>query len=160
MTDALKTLLIGIGNPLRGDDGVGWRVAADLAEAAPSDDVEVLCCHQLTPELAETLSRVDRAFFIDADVGLAPGEVRCTPLAPAPSTEPLSHRLEPAALLGLAGALYGRCPAAHLVAIGPESLDAGEGLSATVERALAAGVRLLYFYIARGRWQGETPEWV
>lgn len=38
------TLVIGLGNPLAGDDGIGWHVADTLAgDAQLPDDVEVVC---------------------------------------------------------------------------------------------------------------------
>ena len=33
-----RLLIIGYGNPLRGDDGLGWRAAEDLAREFPNDD--------------------------------------------------------------------------------------------------------------------------
>ena len=32
----MKTLIIGLGNPILGDDGVGWRVAEEVAQRLPS----------------------------------------------------------------------------------------------------------------------------
>jgi len=55
-----KRLVIGIGNPLRGDDGVGtWLAeqAAVLTAAEPDGPVAVRSVQQLTPELAEELGR-------------------------------------------------------------------------------------------------------
>jgi hydrogenase maturation protease len=45
------TLLIGYGNPLRGDDGLGWQVADQVARDADKS-IKVVATHQLTPELA------------------------------------------------------------------------------------------------------------
>src|SRR5689334_3921419 len=99
-----RTLVVGIGNPLRQDDGVGRRIAEALAG---------LSSHQLTVELAEPLSRVDRAVFIDAaDTGDPPGTVSCRVLYPAEAALTLSHHLTPSVLLALARHLYGRCPEA------------------------------------------------
>ena len=64
-----RSLVIGIGNPLRGDDGIGWRLAARLP-ARPG--LAVRCRQQLTPELAADLAVVDRLLLLDAWV--APGE--------------------------------------------------------------------------------------
>jgi len=50
--DAARVLVIGYGNTLRGDDGLGQRAAEALAQRALPDGVEVLSCHQLTIELA------------------------------------------------------------------------------------------------------------
>ena len=57
------SLVIGIGNPLRGDDGIGWRLAAGLA-ARPG--LAVRCQQQLTPELAAELAAVERLLLLDA----------------------------------------------------------------------------------------------
>ena len=47
-----RVLIIGYGNPLRADDGVGWQAARRLAELRQDEFVETLALHQLTPELA------------------------------------------------------------------------------------------------------------
>lgn len=65
------TLIIGYGNPLRGDDGLGWHVAQRLAAVLPQHRARIEVCHQLTPELAEPISRADLVIFIDAE-DLAP----------------------------------------------------------------------------------------
>lgn len=63
-------LVIGIGNPLRGDDGVG-RWLAERAEQLPpgtptGDPPLVRTVQQLTPELAAELTDARRVLFIDA----------------------------------------------------------------------------------------------
>ena len=60
------SLVIGIGNPLRSDDGIGWRLAAQLPAGA---GLGVRCRQQLTPELAEELAAVERVLFLDAWLG-------------------------------------------------------------------------------------------
>ena len=79
----MTVLIIGYGNPLRGDDGVGWRVAEAVAAALPDGAAEVLTVHQLTPELAELMSRADRVIFIDAAAEGEAGEVSCFALKSA-----------------------------------------------------------------------------
>ena len=59
-------LVIGYGNPLRGDDGVGWRVAEEAAALLPDPPVTVLTVQLLTPELADPISRSDLLILIDA----------------------------------------------------------------------------------------------
>ena len=39
----MKTLILGLGNPLLGDDGVGWRVAEQVRLHVANPDVEVDC---------------------------------------------------------------------------------------------------------------------
>lgn len=129
------TLIFGIGNPLRADDGFGWRLADELAELLP-EGVEVYAYHQLTPELAELLHGVALAIFLDVEIGVPPGVVRSLPVTPATSAEAFSHRLNPAALLTLTRQLYGQAPAAYAVSVGAADLSYGTALSDTVEAAL------------------------
>ncbi len=60
------SLVIGLGNPLRSDDGIGWRLAAQLPARA---GLVVRCRQQLTPELAEDLAAAERVLLLDACLG-------------------------------------------------------------------------------------------
>jgi hydrogenase maturation protease len=122
---------------LRGDDGVGWQAAVWLAEQLPSTAVSVLACHQLTPELAEPISRAERVIFIDAAVEGVPGELHGRPVTAEAVTEgAFSHHQTPGGLLALAELLYGRKPQAHLFTITGHSFGYEECLSATVTAVL------------------------
>jgi len=76
-----RLLILGYGNPLRGDDGVGWHAVHRLRERSAELDADVMSCHQLTPELAEAVSRAERVIFIDARVGPTPGTVEVSEVA-------------------------------------------------------------------------------
>lgn len=130
-----RILILGYGNPLRGDDGLGWRAAQDLLENS-SGEVEVHTCHQLLPEAVELTSRADTVFFIDASRDGEPGEVQCTPIKPDISTPRFSHQLSPGAVLGLSRELYGRAPTAFLLSICGSSFDFEEKLSPVVAASL------------------------
>jgi len=130
------TLILGLGNPLRADDGFGWRLADELVEADLPEGVGVYACHQLTPELAELLRGVALAIFLDVEIGVPPGVVCSLPVTPATSAEAFSHRLNPDALLALTQQLYGQAPAAYTVSVGAAELGYGMALSDTVEAAL------------------------
>ena len=54
-----KVLVIGYGNSLRGDDGIGPAVAQAFADEDATECADVIVCHQLTPELAESIAAVD-----------------------------------------------------------------------------------------------------
>lgn len=128
-------LLIGYGNPLRGDDGLGW-VAAEVL-AARQTAVSILTCHQLTPELAEPISRTDRVIFVDATTVGEPGEIVCHPLTPAGASGKLfSHTCDPAGLLKMAEMLYGRSPQGTLFTVTGASFGYEEELSDTVKAVL------------------------
>lgn len=63
----MKTLVVGLGNPILGDDGVGWKVAEDLQKSGilPSD-VDVICLALGGISLMEALEGYQEAILIDA----------------------------------------------------------------------------------------------
>jgi hydrogenase maturation protease len=134
----MMVLIIGYGNPLREDDGVGWRVVEEVERQngfAPS--VEAVACHQLMPELAEAISRADRVIFVDAAEGDPSGAVGVQTVAAKPAQPgAFTHHVDPAGLLAYAEMLYGRSPTAFLVTINAHQMGFGERLSPTIEAAL------------------------
>jgi hydrogenase maturation protease len=120
-------VVIGYGNDLRGDDGIGPHLAAAVvARAGPR--VRALAVHQLTPELAEVVARARMAVFVDARVPAA-GELVQVRRVPESRGGPLSHSGDPGVLLALARDLYGRAPKAWWVTVAGESFGLGEALS-------------------------------
>jgi hypothetical protein len=84
MAARLKTitvLVIGYGNTLRGDDGVGYQVAETVAEWQ-LPQVRSIAVHQLLPELAADIAEVDLVIFVDAVVATAPAkqDITITPI--------------------------------------------------------------------------------
>lgn len=132
-------LVVGYGNELRGDDAVGPRVAREV-ESLGLPNVVVRTAHQLTPELAEALSRVGTAVFVDASVGGIPGTVETTLLGPPDLPLPLGHVSDPRQVLALAGALYGASPSAWWVRIYIADVSWRSALSAPVAAAVPAAV--------------------
>jgi hydrogenase maturation protease len=63
----MKTLVVGLGNPILGDDGVGWKVAEDVKEQLPADaSVDVDCLSLGGISLMEHLIGYEHAILIDA----------------------------------------------------------------------------------------------
>lgn len=62
----LKTLILGLGNPILCDDGIGCRVAAALKEKIKSPDVKVVEAAISGLGLIDILTGYDRAIIIDA----------------------------------------------------------------------------------------------
>src|SRR5512136_1175751 len=79
----VRILVVGYGNPLRGDDGAGWQAAERLEALLPPAQVNVLIRHQLTPELAEPSSRAELVILIDASCVDPPGQIACREVATA-----------------------------------------------------------------------------
>ena len=121
-----RRLVIGIGNSLRGDDGVGALLA---------EQVEGRSVQQLTPELAAELAELKVVLFIDAWLAPAGAAPRITAISPAAGAAE-SHRLEPAQLLAISQALYGRAPAAHLLQVPATRFEHGTTLSAELQASL------------------------
>jgi hydrogenase maturation protease len=111
-------LVIGYGNTLRRDDGVGPSVADAIAALAPPG-VRALACPLLTPELADPISRASVVIFVDAAVD-APREVQMRKLAPADTSQIMAHAASPATLLALARDVFGHAPEAWLLTIPAE----------------------------------------
>ena len=131
------TLIIGYGNPLRGDDGVGPRAAELLAETPFPDGVQVLVCHQLTIELAPQIAEADRLILIDARATGEPGSIQQCVLTPAiPDSASLTHHIDAQGLLAAAQMLYGHAPETMLFTVSGGSFEGGEALSPAVAAAL------------------------
>jgi len=63
----VKTLIIGLGNPILGDDGVGWVVAEEVRKyLPPGPPVDVDCLSLGGISLMERLIGYERAILIDA----------------------------------------------------------------------------------------------
>ena len=136
-------LLIGIGNPLRGDDGVGWHLVEGLG----------LQCHQLTPELAEAVAAADRLLIVDAWLAPPQSGSLLRPLAAAGGWERDTHRVDPARLLALAEQLFDRCVPAHELLVPAFDFSWGDGFSPGLRRQLPQARRLLSSWL-----QGAVPE--
>jgi hydrogenase maturation protease len=65
----VKTLVVGLGNPILGDDGIGWQIAQELQHfnEIPSD-VDIECLANGGISLMEAMIDYDRAILIDAIV--------------------------------------------------------------------------------------------
>jgi hydrogenase maturation protease len=135
-------LLIGIGNPLRGDDGVGWHLVAGLG----------LRRHQLTPELAERVAAAERLLVVDAWLAPPGSGPVLRPVLPAQGWEGESHRVDPPRLLAMATLFSDRPVPAHELLVPGYDFACGDRLSPELRRHLPAARRLL-----RGWLGGSLP---
>ena len=140
-------LIIGVGNPLRGDDAVGWRVA----ERLPASDVgaRVVACHALTLEFAPVIATAEVVIFVETCTAGTPGEVRCTRIQPAHRRTPPQHGETPVSLLTLASARYCGRPAAYVITITAEQFGIGMPLSPAVADAVAQAVAVIEAFTAQ-----------
>jgi hydrogenase maturation protease len=138
-----ETLIIGYGNPLRGDDAAGCRAARELEHLFHDDpEVEVIASHQLTPEMAEDVARSRFVIFIDAALGDRPGAIRQIRVSPEPGPAGFTHHLRPSSLLSAAEQLYGDAPVAMAITLAGWSFELGDELSPGAARCLPELIRL------------------
>jgi len=63
----MKTLVIGLGNPILGDDGVGWRVVEEIARKTNNrSEVDVDCVSLGGLSLMERLTGCERVILVDS----------------------------------------------------------------------------------------------
>ena len=140
-------LIIGYGNPLRGDDAAGPVAARRLAEFG----FPAIETHQLTPELAEPIAAAEIVFFLDADAAVPAGEISVQSVA-ASGNEPtpsLEHHSTPAGLMRLSALAYRAEPEAWTVGLGARSFALSEGLSRDAELAVSRAVTLVAHALLR-----------
>jgi hydrogenase maturation protease len=138
-----RTLVLGLGNTLRGDDGAGPAVVAALSSLGLPPHVEVVDGGTPGLETVLLLQGYERVIIIDAaDMGLEPGQWRrFTPdTAELKSSEnKLQSTLHAAGLaeaLVLGGALDVLPPTLVIYGIQPQSLDWSQDLTEPLQAAL------------------------
>ncbi|MGC2581456.1 MAG: hydrogenase maturation protease [Acidobacteriaceae bacterium] len=136
-------LLLACGNSLREDDGVGLQIAEAVEQLFPTSRLRIVAAQQFTPELAAELAATDLAIFVDACVDDDPGAIRVTPVA-ASADPPETHRLDPPALLAMAGSLCGHTPVhAFALTVGARRFGYGTEIAGPVRQAIPRACRLV-----------------
>ncbi|WP_295882276.1 hydrogenase maturation protease [uncultured Thiohalocapsa sp.] len=136
-------LVIGVGNPARGDDAIGplllQRLRDQLAGDPCAGEVALLDAYQLQPEHALDLRGRRETIIVDAAAaGTAP--FTHTRVVPEPTPTITTHSLSPAALAGMHQRLFGSAPALTVLAVRGERFELGAPLSAHATRHLAAAL--------------------
>jgi hydrogenase maturation protease len=145
-TAAPDTLIIGLGNPLRGDDGVGITVARALSERMLPAGVEVVDGGTQGLGLVSVMEGRRRVILVDAaDVGQAPGTFVRFALHEARlrgDDQPLSvHAAGLREALLLAQALGTLPDQVIIFGVQPASVDWNDALSPEIKAALPALVK-------------------
>ena len=126
-----KFLVIGIGNPLRSDDGVGPYIVNKIKEKN-LPGVKVRIAHQLNIEFLEEAGKYDAILLVDASF-LGEGLIFKKVQANEHEQGSSSHHLTPTFFWTLAKKLYHRDLNLYLCAIRGRNFDMGEHLSAEVK---------------------------
>jgi hydrogenase maturation protease len=135
------TLVIGIGNPSRGDDALG-PLALERLSRMNLPGVELLTDFQLQVEHALDIAGREHVVFVDASVeSQAPFEL--APVAAEMDASVTTHALSPAAVLETCRRIIGPPPAASVLAIHGYAFELGEPLSEQAAGNLDAAVVML-----------------
>jgi hydrogenase maturation protease len=138
MNNDANLLVIGYGNTLRRDDGVGPRVA-EAVEKLKLPGVRTLVCQQLSPEHAAPISLAKTVIFVDAAVD-APRQVQLRRLEPNNTSQLMAHAADPRTLLALSRDVFGQVPHAWWLTIPAMNLEFSEELTPEAERGCVEAV--------------------
>jgi hydrogenase maturation protease len=138
-------LVIGVGNDLRRDDGVG-RVVASTIEEMALPGVRVMTRSQLVPELVEEMAGSDRVVVVDASIE----SISLTTRLAEPGTDSaMTHHGSPEALVSLAGTIGLALPDVYVVGIPAADLGLGEGLTAPTAALVPTAVETVLALLRR-----------
>ncbi len=141
-----RVLVLGWGNPSRGDDALGPELVRRLEALAAARIAwrahAFLTDFQLQPEHATDLLDRDVVLFADASVDTrAPYSFARVRRARDPSFT--SHAMSPSAVLAVYHQVFERePPAAYVLAIRGQTFDLGDAMSAAAAQHLEAAVTL------------------
>jgi hydrogenase maturation protease len=142
------TLILCLGNPLLGDEGIGVRAAEELKRLELPDGVSVVEGGTAGLRLISLMEGYQRVIIVDAaDMGHSPGRVvRFTPSEVHFKTveAPLSlHQIGLGEALALADALEVTPDELVIIGVQPSRIEMGVELSPEVEGAIPQIVRMV-----------------
>lgn len=111
-----NTLIIGIGNNTRQDDGLGWCFL-DALEKEGINAQNLLYKYQLMVEDAEIISNYDTVIFVDAYKKPLENGFSLEILKPSSKFEFTTHSVPPNQVLGLCKTIYKKNPKCYILKI-------------------------------------------
>lgn len=111
-----NTLIIGIGNNTRKDDGLGWDFL-EILEKDGFNPSNLVYKYQLMVEDAELISAYKTVIFIDAFKSELKGGFTFERIHPAEDVSFSTHSVPPNQILNLCETLYAKKPIAYLLKI-------------------------------------------
>ena len=149
--------VLGVGNPIMGDDGVGLELLAGVQARCGDSGVEFVDGGTGGMELLPVVQDASSLLILDAVAGAVPGEVKV--LVGDQIARMLASKLSPhqVSLLDVfaAARLLGSEPSTVVVVgVVPESVDVRLGLSEVVAAAVPAAVDHAFSVLTN--WLGES----
>ena len=136
----IRTLILGIGNSGRKDDGLGWKFI-DFLKEQKIEDLELDYRYQLQIEDAELISHYDRIIFVDATKEPTTDGFYLRPCSKVGLMEMNSHSLHPETVYSLCDSVYGKNPECLILGIEGKEWELKTGLSSEAKRNLERAKR-------------------
>jgi hydrogenase maturation protease len=162
-----RVLVLGVGNLLLSDEGVGVHVARRMMEMDLPPEVRVVEGGTDGFGLMNILLKADRVILVDAvKAGGPPGSIYrfevedCPPFPDMFKTS--VHQISILEVINLSG-LIGSTPRATIIGVEPKSLEMGMDLSPEIEAKIPRLIQLIREEVAlslgnpAGKWSAEVP---
>ena len=139
--NSVDTLVIGIGNVGRQDDGLGWEFL-DRIKFLGFPEKDMVYRYQLQVEDADLICNYDRVVFVDASRNELAGGISLTPCNISSKHGFTSHELAPETIMYLAKTLYDHKPDAYILGIQGVEWNLKQGLSPLAKTNLDRAIDL------------------
>ena len=162
MADLPLRLVIGYGNTIRQDDGLGYRVAERLTDQPPSLSFcrfKAIAVHQLTPDLGAEVAEATEVIFVDMALATQMDRSSNSPISPINSSTQnpsvqlqrlspgeqttLGHMSNPQHILQLSDRLFGKAPQGYWLLIPGEWCDLGEEFSPLAQAGFSQALAIV-----------------
>jgi hydrogenase maturation protease len=138
-----SSLIYGIGNVGRQDDGLGWAFIDRLEARHPLPRAVLHRDYQLNLEDADLISRFARVLFVDATKDPAVSSFSVTRPEPKLDFSFTSHAISVPSILATAQQCFGYLPAVYLLAIRGYEWELQMGLTEPAEQNLGDSLKFV-----------------
>jgi hydrogenase maturation protease len=145
--------IIGIGNTLRGDDGVGAYVCTEI-KTLNLPGVDTMVVQQLTPDLMEDLQQYKHIIITDASYNCK-GFAFYPLQADETNAQSSSHAVNASMFYLLFKKIYSKQPTFYICAIEPEDVSIGSGLTTTSQANAEKAIHAITDWIAVGKYRSS-----
>ena len=141
--DNPKSLIYGIGNAGRQDDGLGWAFIDRLEQIRPRPRARLRRTYQLSLEDADLISRYTRVLFVDATKDPAVESFSLSRPEPKLDFSFTSHAISVPSILATTQQCFEHVPDAYLLAIRGYEWELQQGLTSPAQHNLSHSTGVL-----------------
>lgn len=141
--DHPESLIYGIGNDGRQDDGLGWAFIDRLEQIRPRPRARLRRTYQLGLEDADLISRYTRVLFVDATKDPAVESFTLSRPEPRLDFSFTSHALSVPSILATTQQCFDHVPDTYVLAIRGYEWELQQGLTSSAQQNLTHSVEFL-----------------